>query len=85
MADDTILYIRYLNSCLPLLLKQAAKAAVLAHFVEEKGTTKLLLVFLNEATWNLWKQVFDEWEARNLISKDGYVMPLCLELFLKLV
>jgi len=49
------------------------KANVLAYFVEERGSSKILLVFANETTWNLWVQVFDGWEARNLIDEDGII------------
>jgi len=64
-------------------LVQATKANVLVHFIKEKGSSKLPLVLATEMTWNLWVQVFDEWEARNLINEDGIIRGPIEGLFVK--
>jgi len=55
----------------------------LAYFVEERHSSKLLFVFANETTWNLWIQVFDEWKVGNLIGIDGIITGPIEGLFVK--
>jgi hypothetical protein len=49
----------------------AAKVQVMAHFVGEKATSKLPLMFSKDETWKCWLEVFDAWEAGELIGDDG--------------
>jgi hypothetical protein len=44
---------------------------VTAHFVEEKVSSKLPLVFCSDAAWRAWMEVFEAWEAGTLIGEDG--------------
>lgn len=42
----------------------------MAHFVDEKVSSKLPLIFVKEKTWELWTEVFDAWENGELIGND---------------
>ena len=57
---------------------QVAKLKVMAHFVDEKVSSKLPLIFIKESTWVLWTEVFDAWENGELIGDDGTVPKLLL-------
>jgi hypothetical protein len=50
---------------------QTAKAYVMAHFVGEKVSCKLPLVFCKtEEAWKSWIEFFNAWEAGELIGED---------------
>lgn len=50
---------------------QATKVQVMAFFVNEKVSSKLLLVFARDNAWNTWLEVFNAWEAWEVIGDDG--------------
>lgn len=43
----------------------------MAHFVDEKSSSKLPLVFSGDEAWNSWIEVFNAWEAGELLGDDG--------------
>jgi len=42
-----------------LILFQLAKASVMAHFIDEKSSSKLPLIFVKEETFTVWVEVFN--------------------------
>lgn len=43
----------------------------MSHFVDEKSTSKLPLVFSGDDAWNAWLEVFSAWDDGELIGEDG--------------
>jgi hypothetical protein len=54
----------------------------MVHFVEEKVSSKLPLIFSRDETWNCWLEVFDAWEVGELIGDDGTELGLVLQVLL---
>ena len=44
----------------------------MAHFIEEKVSNKLPLVFSGEEAWQCWLEVFNAWEEGELIGDDDW-------------